>query len=316
MTRSALQTASFLDDRVLTPNSEGRWIGFRELADLLRDAPEPRPLHFIFHAGHVGSTLISRLLDELGGVLGLREPAPLRVLAEAFDDLGAGHALLSETQAHALLALCCQLWSRGYPDTEAVVVKATSSAGRIAPALLRSRPDARAILMNLRPEPYLATLMAGRNSHIDLRGQGAERYRRLGRLGVSVPTPLYAMSPGEIAALTWLAETLTHKHVEIEHGDRVRLIDFDAFLAAPAPTLQAISSHLGIERPDRAFAAAAESPALRRYSKAPDQPYSPALRQEIVTESRRRNGEEIRKGLAWLDNAARQSPSAASVVSA
>src|SRR4026208_509760 len=48
----------------------------------------PRPLHYIFHTGHVGSTLVSRLLDETGAVLSLREPLPLRTLAEAQDLLG------------------------------------------------------------------------------------------------------------------------------------------------------------------------------------------------------------------------------------
>ena len=35
---------------------------------------------WIFHIGHVGSTLISRLLGELEGVLSVREPRSLRDL--------------------------------------------------------------------------------------------------------------------------------------------------------------------------------------------------------------------------------------------
>ena len=36
---------------------------------------------WIFHIGHVGSTLVSRLLGELAGVLAIREPRLLRDLA-------------------------------------------------------------------------------------------------------------------------------------------------------------------------------------------------------------------------------------------
>lgn len=314
--RRALQAASFLDDRILTPQLEGRWLTFGELAPLLQGPPSSMQLHFIFHAGHVGSTLVSRLLDEADGVLGLREPLPLRVLAETFDDIGAAHALLSEAAADTLLQWCCRLWSRGYADTEAVIVKATSSAGRIAPQLLRARPESRAIFMTLAPEPYLATLLGGQNSHIDLRGQGAERHRRLARLGVSDLPGLHGMSLGELAALTWLAETLSQDHARREHGARLMLVDFDAFLAEPARTLQAIASHFGLPCGGDAFANVAESPVLRQYSKAPERPYSSALRQEILTESRRTNAAEIGRGLAFLERTARHSPLAARALSA
>lgn len=313
--RRTLQAASFLDDRILTPQSEGRWLGFVELAPLLQGAPPATPLHFIFHAGHVGSTLVSRLLDETGSVLGLREPLPLRVLAEAFDDVGAAHALLSEAAANTLLRQCCQLWSRGYADTEAVIVKATSSAGRISAQLLEARPDSRAIFMTLSPEPYLATLLAGQNSHIDLRGQGAERHRRLARLGVGDLPALHSISLGELAAMTWLAETLSQQCAKREHSERLMPVDFDAFLAEPARTLQAIASHFSLRNDDGAFDKVTESAVLRQYSKAPERPYSPALRQEILGESRRMNKAEITRGLALLERTARQSPLVARALS-
>ncbi len=314
LTRAALQGASFLDDRILTPQSEGRWVRFDDLAPHMGPVVGTTSLHFIFHAGHVGSTLASRLLDQLGGVLGLREPLPLRVLADAFDELGAADAFISQAQAQALLGWFCQLWSRGYADTEAVIVKATSSAGRLSAHLLRTRPDARAIFMTLQSEPYLATLLAGQNSYIDLRGQARERYRRLARLGAPPASPLHAMSLGEIAALTWLVETLTQR-AQAEHS-KIIPIDFDAFLAEPAQALQTIAAHFGLKRADAVFADVAKSPVLQRYSKAPDQPYSPALRQEILADSRRRNSEEISRGLTWIELNAKRSAIAASALSA
>ena len=72
-----------------------------------------------------------------------------------------------------------RLWSRGYPATRSVVVKATSSASRLAPVVLRRFVKTRAVYLHLRAEPALATLLAGSNSAIDLRGHGAERLKRL-----------------------------------------------------------------------------------------------------------------------------------------
>jgi len=58
----------------------------------------------------------------------------------------------------------------------------------------------------------------------------------------------------------------------------------------------------------------ARSPVLASYSKAPEFAYTPALRTEIQNESRRVNREEIRKGMAWLQNIARADARAAAVV--
>ena len=100
------------------------------------------PLHYILHTGHVGSTLLSRLLDTTGAVLSLREPLPLRTLAEASDVLGQPESLLSESQFELVLDTFIRLWSRGYATTRCVVVKATSAAARVAavaPATQRRR---------------------------------------------------------------------------------------------------------------------------------------------------------------------------------
>ena len=58
------RAASFLDDRILGPATTGAWISFRRVADAAREPTIGHPVHFIFHTGHVGSTLVSRLLDE------------------------------------------------------------------------------------------------------------------------------------------------------------------------------------------------------------------------------------------------------------
>lgn len=308
LSRPSLSAASFLDDRILGPEIDGRWIGLDEVEALLDGAKPARPLHFIFHSGHVGSTLISRLLDEVGGTLGLREPLPLRVLAEIFDEPGAAHALTSEPEAQRLLRWCCLLWSRGYADTAASVVKATSSAGRLSAPLLRIMPSACAVFVNVKAEAYLATLLAGENSPIDLRGHGSERHKRLARLGSPAPAPLHAMSLGELAALTWLAETLTQRRAQVDFGARMLTVDFDEFLAAPQSALRTICAHYGLSAAEAALARVEESPVLQRYSKAPEHPYTPTMRQEILADSRKRNAEDISKGLAWLDEMARRFP--------
>jgi hypothetical protein len=216
--------------RILTAGVQGAWVSHARLAASSGATTNLRPLHFIFHAGHVGSTLISRLLEEAGCVLSLREPLLLRQIAEAHDSIGKPDSLLSEASFQGLLDLHLRLWSRGYGDTAAVVLKATSSCGRLAPTILNRLVPARAIYLNVRAEPYVATLLTGQNP-MDLRGHAPERMRRLVLRGVAGSPPLHALSVGEVAAMSWLVESWSECAALDSGGDRVAAVDFDAFLA-------------------------------------------------------------------------------------
>jgi hypothetical protein len=313
MDARAYRAASFLDDRILGPATQGVWMPGPAVTQAARQATGGKPLHFIFHTGHVGSTLLSRLLDETGGVLGLREPLPLRTLADAQDALESPESLLAEPQFDSLLDMLLRLWARGYATTRAVVVKATSSAGRLASRLLAASPASRAVYMHLKAEPYLATLLAGASSSIDLRGHGPGRMRRL-LAGRNLPVaPLYALSPGELAALGWLVEGLARADAE---GERVLVLDFEAFLGDVAGGLGRVLTHFGLPSDGALLRAIADGPVPRQYSKAPDLPFPPGERFTRLTESRRENREEIASGLAWLERLARADDGIAAIVAA
>jgi hypothetical protein len=170
--------------------------------------------------------------------------------------------------------------------------------------------------MNLRPEPYLATLLAGQNSPLDLRGHGPERMRRLqSRLGTPL-SPLHALSIGELAAMSWLAESWTQRDTVTRFSDRVIALDFDAFLSNVAASMARIVALFGLPADSGYLAEVGRSPALTRYSKAPEYGYTPDVRAEVLRDSRQRNRAEIRKGMDWLERLAGADPGAAEIVSA
>ncbi len=308
-TASEYRQASFLDDRILTPAAQGMWARFEDVTAALAGAAPARPLNFIFHAGHVGSTLVSRLLENAPGVLALREPLALRALAEAQDTLGAPESLVSPEQFASFVREQIILWSRGYADTRAVIVKATSTAARLGPVLLQEQPAARALYLNLTPEPYLAALLSGENSPIDLRGFAGERVRRLKRFGVELPAPVHAMSIGELAAMTWTVERLTEGALAEAGKEQVLSLDFERLLASPETALRAICAHFRIEAPEAYFTQVSQNPEWLRYAKAPEHPYSPDARAQALAEARASKAAEIRQGLSWLDAmAARSAP--------
>jgi len=291
--------ASFLDDRVLVPAMETRWLPYPQVESALRGTSGVYPLHFIFHTGHVGSTLLSRLIEEARGVLGLREPLPLRTLAELQDQ--------DAPQLDAWLATFLKLWRRGFAGTTHVVLKATSSSGRLAMRMLRASPVSQAVYLNLRAEPYIATLLAGANAMIDLKGFGAERASRLAnRFGLPLPS-WTTLSVGELAAMSWVAESLTQAETKSAFADRVLLLDFDWLLGDLRVGLASVFDKFKIGVPDGFLAGIEKSAVLTRYSKAPDQyAYSPLLRSQLLSQARREHMAELNKGLRFLERLAKQ----------
>src|SRR5436190_16130561 len=80
MDREAYRAASFLDDRLLQQPVDAQVVPWPTIEEAI--TPDPRrDARWIFHIGHVGSTLVSRLLGELPGVLAIREPRILRDVA-------------------------------------------------------------------------------------------------------------------------------------------------------------------------------------------------------------------------------------------
>jgi hypothetical protein len=281
------RAASFLDERGLGPELSIGWAP-TDLLTRASEAIQPRPLHFIFHTGHAGSTLLSRLLDQRLGVLGLREPLPLRTLA------GAGGRL------DGLIPSLLRIWARGFAETEAAIVKATSTAGQLAPRLLTASPAARAVYLHMKAEPTLATLIAGQESAKDQAGFIAERMQRVARLlgedGVPQPN-----SPGEFAALAFLAENLTRIEAERQGGERVLALDFEVVLTDLSGALERVFTHFGLAIPASRVAGIAAGSVATEYAKSPGQAYSAALRAAVLDEARQKAGGEIARGLRWLE---------------
>jgi hypothetical protein len=207
-----------------------------------------------------------------------------------------------------------RLWSRGYQATRSVVIKATSSAGRLATTLLSASEVSRAIYLNLRAEPYLATLLAGQNSPTDLRGHGAERMRRLQSRTKSPLAPLHSLSLGELAAMSWLSESWSQRDALKQFPTRIVALDFDRFLESVGPSIGRILGHFGLPAEPRQLEGLGRSPVLTRYSKAPEFAYTPDVRAELLGDSRRRNGDQIRQGLAWLEQLAASDDAVAEIV--
>ena len=306
-----LRDSVFLDERVLGKNPQGGWTSIEDFVAQSTPAEKLAPIQFIFHLSHCGSTLLSRMIDEATGALGLREPLPLRDLAVAQDRLGASDALLSQEGFDDLLKAFLTFWRRRRKSVDgAVHIKLTSSAQRLAPALFRCAPDAKALTLNVSAKNHIATLLAGPNNICDMRMWGPERMARLTMMAGPPPSPFHALSAGELAALTWGAERATQTRLLADPVVQPRLldVDFDTLLNAPAETLGAVCAHFGLSA-DKAYLDNLPNAAiLKKYAKAPEHEYSPVLREQILEQARRDHAQEIAKGLDWLKVYAKSAP--------
>jgi hypothetical protein len=128
--------------------------------------------------------------------------------------------------------------------------------------------------------------------------------------------PLHALGRGELAALGWLVESLAQAGAAAAGGQRVLALDFESLLADTRGTLARVLTQFDLPGDEATLTAIAGSDVTRRYSKAPELPYSADERAARLAVARRDERGEIAAGLAWLEGLARADAGIAAVVAA
>jgi hypothetical protein len=312
--QAALQAASFLDARALGPGDQLQWVAWPQLEAAVRAAGLEERCGFIFHLGHTGSTLLSRLLGAHPSVLSLREPLPLRVLAQQALDIEAPESAWGPAGLEARTTAFLQLWSRTFAPGQLAVVKATSFASSLAERLLTRASKPRAVAIYVRPEAYLATVLAGANTALDIRASASDRLKRLHRTTGEARWRLADLAYPEIVAMSWAAEMTALDAATRAAPDQMLWLEFDRLLMRPQSGLASAFAHFGRPAAPEEIVAIVAGPEMGRYSKAPEHAYDTGLRARVLEEARRTQGPAIARGLGWLEAAARTSPAIASAL--
>ncbi len=287
--------ASFLDGRLLEGRAGPSWAPWAEVESAARVAP--RTSDWIFHMGHVGSTLLSRVLGGADGVFALREPAILRELAA----LAPGTA--PDPRLETVLRLLSRVWRPG----ERSMIKATSFVTSLGPLILGLQPSARALLLYAAPQLHIAGLLAGPGSMRDVSAMTLGRAARLeARLGLAIGGDVEP--PGARAALAWACEIVGLADIAAVAPSRVIWLDFDRFLGDPRTGLSRLLSHFGLsasgDRVERLLA----SPDFHRYAKDVRHPFDAVARRDVLAQALRDHHDEVERGLEWLNRLGSRSP--------
>lgn len=290
--------ASFLDQRLLTQTRQMHWADWAELERA--SVGWPVDAHFIFHIGHVGSTLISRLLGELPGLFALREPQLLRDFTELAALRDRPESPWPPERFAPRLETALSWLSRAFRQGDRAIIKATSFASEIAGNCLAG--GRKALFLTLSPERYIETILAGDNSRTELAMLSGPRMVRLHRRLEAETWKLWELPEATRAAMGWACEMTTLELAAV--GNDVVWLDFDAFLASPADALARIAAFFDCEADAAAIEALVSGPIMQRYSKAPELGYSKELREQVLAQARAERGGDIAEALVWLDRAA------------
>jgi hypothetical protein len=236
---------------------------------------------------------VSRLLGELPNVLAVREPRLLRDLA-----------LSPPEVRQSYLPSVRKLMSRTFEEDEVACVKATSFVSEIAPDLVP--PGERSLFMYATPQNYIASILAGENSLIELRHLAQSRAQRLAS---RIPSAWPARGDAELAAVSWACEMTACEAAADAMPDReIAWADFDRMLDNMPAELGRVARFFGFAADDDAIEAIATGPLMNRYSKGLEYEYSTNLRRELIAEATTVAGRQIDDALAMLARAAEKSP--------
>jgi len=193
--------------------------------------PSLEPAGMIFHLSRCGSTLVSRLLREVPGVVVVAEPAPLNAL------LRLDHDRVDEVTLARLVRLLVRALGRcRHGDERQLVLKCTSWNIRRRAVLAAAFPDVPWIWVQRDPVRVLASLFAEPPGWLGL----AARPGRAAQLFGLDPAALPAMARVEFAARVLGAM------LDAAATDPARrlLIDYDDL---PGAVWQRVAPHFGLE---------------------------------------------------------------------
>lgn len=310
--RNIYRNSAFLDDRMFEPSTQGAWFPLDTLLEITAALPDTGS-HYIFHIGHCGSTLLSRLLAEIPGCFSLREPLAFLALAMARRELGTPAARLDEQQWQELFQRVLRLLARGYNEGETALIKGTSTAANLLEPVLSAQPDAKAILLYMDLKPWLATMLRANDTRESLRAAAGIWITDFQRLTQDDSIRLSGLDDVQQAVISWATMMLTFTRASTRYPSRIHWLNFDRFLIEPAKQCGLLAQVLGLAVTVEMIDSLVNDPIMDHYAKDPNQPFNATVRNRELTEARQYLATEIQAGEAWFEQLAARIPMLASL---
>lgn len=299
-TPSDFKQSTFLDNRIKLSDPNQKWV--LPTSDILNlNIVENKSIKYIFHISHVGSTLISKLLDECERVYSLREPVILRKLAAYKAEIDSPESFVEPRIIEAAIKQSQLLLARPFDPSQTVIVKASSFTNELSDSILGGVLRPTSLMIYCKINVFLPVIFKG-NGWGDIIGLSRSRILRLYKMLDNKFCCLYSLSPGELIAMNWLCEMMTLFLSAQNHPAQVMWIDFDDFLLRKSEYISDISKHLGLNLTDAEQMAIVQSELFSKYSKNDSIQFNAEDRARELKEVNLKHEKEIEKGILWLCN--------------
>lgn len=287
----------FLSDEHFAGQFEKTTYPAPEIAEAARECTQA-PIHFIFHTALCGSTLMVKAFDVPGHAHAVKEPDVLINLANRF--------IRSDDRSNReRLGLILRLLARPFEPDEAIVVKPSNIANRLALPILEARPETRAVLLYSDVRSLLRSIV---NRGMWGRIWGRRIFHSVIRwtsldFGYS-PEETFVLTDLQALALGWLMQVHHFAEIRRRVGDRVMLVDSADFLADPAQTLQRISRLFELNLDQCAIDEVVKGPTFARHSKFSERGYGRAERTADHSAAEAAHHEELEMVVKWVETVA------------
>ncbi|MEP6784398.1 MAG: hypothetical protein ABI898_01510 [Sphingomonadales bacterium] len=283
--------ATFLTDEYL--ENTGAPVVIRR-SDARSLAPEPAPLHFVFHSAFCLSTLLARAFELPGVATSLKEPPILNdIVGWRYREAPEGKRV-AEVLDHSL-----RLLARSFAPGEAVVLKPSNVVVGLTDAMIAMRPRSRVLLLHAPLPIYLRSIAKkGVDGRLWVRDLLAKLLReRLIDMGLEGEDYL-RLTDLQAAAVGWLAQQALFARLVTRYPDRVRTLNSETIMAKPAETIGALAGHFGLGIDPQTVKTIVEGPAFNSHSKHGKQ-FGAAARDAEYRAAAEAHADEIAKVEIW-----------------
>ena len=235
--RAAQRAAAFLRDEYLPTAAAMIPLGREEV---LRAAPPPGKVHYIFHSAYCCSTLLARAFDAPGHAMGLKGPPILNDLV-GWNLRGADRARLAMVLDQSL-----SLLARPFGAGEATIIKPSNIVNGLIAAMLGLKPQSRALLLYAPLSVYLPSIAKkGLWGRLWVRTLLLNLIKE-GRIDLGfAPEQYIELSDLQVAAIGWIAQQAQFRDIVARHPGRVATLNSEVLLASPQEALTALDALFG-----------------------------------------------------------------------
>lgn len=289
---ATIERCVFLDQRVLD-FSKTHAFALGEVHSMLPAPRDRAPPALVLHTAFCCSTLLARCLVLPGRAQVLRE---LTVYA----GLPVAREQLDPDAWRALIECVGWLSSRSFDAATRAVNKPTNLALPAASDLLATHADARAVLIW---SDLPSFLVSNSKRGAAARPQLLAMYRALDPplAFAAAHTTIETLDHLQLAALIWRFQMQEIAAIDVAQVAKLRVLDAEDFLAAPAPITIAAQRWLGIE-PDPAATRARLAIELGRHAKGGDIAFDPQRRRHEEQVALQYFGAHVEAAIAWSDS--------------